>query len=338
MSAATWKRIRLDPATAIAWRSDGSLVIGFNDLPTSLPLHITSHSQHIATWLSLFDGSRSGHELLRSSMAMGVSISLASEVLNALAHGGHIFNVTSTAPTSIADTSLREIRALARLEGISVDEFATTSTSQRVLVHGPGALAAAIFADLRLTLGNVGWDPASTSRIRPEDAVGALDTQAIGKSWLELAVAIEHPTIVIVISDVLDLAELSNRFAGCAVLPIVAHQHRFAIGPLLGTEESMCGRCMHQLRKSRDAEWSFAVTQLTHHKRALPVHMLRQLHNVASTATLNIDALVRHQKIYGLLAESLELIAPNPAWIRRTWDRPTDCQCLTSHCESQSVQ
>ncbi|MEY2634191.1 MAG: hypothetical protein RIS75_131 [Actinomycetota bacterium] len=338
MSVAGWKRVRFDPATALVWRSDGSLVIGFNDLETSHALHICEHPKLIATWLTLFDGSRSGHELLRSALAMGVPLTQATAVMGALAEAGHMYEVTSVAPAGSASTAHRELRVGARMYGLPLEEFTSRTVDHRILVLGSGSLAAAIFTDLRQTFAHVGWQPDSTARIRPEDAVGSLASAEIGRPWFQLEQPQSQPTLVIAVGDVLDVSSLVDSFPDCALLPVVAHQHRFAIGPLLETSVSLCARCIHHNRMAADGEWSFAITQLTHHKRALPIHSVRHINNVASTVTLHVDFLLRNNATFGLLSESFELIPPNPLWRRRSWQQVEGCNCLSGLNESQSVE
>jgi len=338
MSVASWKRVRFDPATPLTWRSDGSVVIGFNDLPTSRALHVCEHSKLIATWLTLFDGSRSGHQLLRSALAMGVSVTQTSAILNSLAEAGHVYEVTSVSPMTSPGTSLRELRVGARTHGLSIERYVEGAKSHRVLVHGSGSLAAALFNELRQTISQLGWEPASTARVRPEDAVGSIPSATIGQPWTQLAQPLTQPTLIIAVGDVIDVSTMVEKFPGSALLPVVAHQHRFAIGPLLETVGSLCARCIHHNRVAHDSEWSFAITQLTHHKRALPVHSMRHINNVVSTVTLHVELLLRQHATYGLLTESFELIPPHPHWLRRSRAQVAGCDCMQQTPQSQSVE
>lgn len=269
---------------------------------------------------------------------MGVSLTQASAILTALADAGQIYDVTSVTPASVSGATHRELRVGARIQGQPVETFVEAALDHRVLVHGSGSVAAAIFEDLHHTIPQLGWEPASTARVRPEDAVGAIPVATIGRAWTEFEQTVTQPTLIIAVGDVIDVSTMVEKFPGSALLPVIAHQHRFAIGPLLETVGSLCARCIHHNREANDSEWGFAITQLTHHKRALPVHSLRHINNVASTVTLNVDLLLRNHATYGLLTESFELIPPHPHWLRRTWQQIEGCDCLQRTTESQSVE
>lgn len=313
------KRIRLDPSVPWFWRQDGTLQLGFPDVPEGQALVIREHPREVATWLRLWDGSQDGNSLQASALAMGIPEATARGVMTKLLRAGHAFEVeTLTAARAVAGI-FRDLHFAAGLGGLGLSELVMARGGRRVLVTGAGALAYRLHRGLQRAQADCGWQPEHPSRIRPEDAGADIPRHAVGRPWRELAVPVTQPHLVVAIADAFDLEELSRRFGSSLLLPVVIHKRRIAVGPLLHCRGGITAAELHARRVEAEPDWNLALIQLLHQPRPLPVvgdpwlgaaeHMLLGL-------TLEILSGAAPPELLGC---SLELLPPASLWRMRDW-------------------
>lgn len=323
-------RLRLAAATAISWRTDGSLVVGFNDQPSSAAVRIAAHAKQVAVWLSLLDGSRTAGQLTESGQALGIPGSAVADLLTELRRSGHVYAV-ETINGCRQSSQLRDLRHAAAVRGRELGGLLAQRQNRAVLICGAGPLPAKLVQDLQSHWLNVGWLPESAARIRPEDLESTgLAQRHLGKTWNSLARQVAQPALVIAVADVLDTEQLELRFANSAVLPVVAHQRRIAIGPLLNTSNARCSECLTAERVRNDPDWTFTLTQLLHTRRQLPSIGEPWLGQARTQVVAIALQLLDEAAVAGLAEASLELIPPEPVWRWRYWPATGQCNCASA--------
>ena len=324
------QRPRLDPATPLSWSTDGRLVIGFADQPTSMAVIVADQAREVAVWVSLLDGSRTEADLIASAQAMGLSGGYASRLLAELLAAGQASEVETGPVLQGSETLLRDLRQASTYTGAALEGLVGRRASTEVLVHGAGALPSLVVDLLAKQLLRVTWEPTHKSRIRAQDLVDGADPALIGKTWLALRRPAARPQLVVAIAEAHDPEELSERFARTPVLLVTCHRHRVSIGPTLNLGGTACGRCLNRQRAAADSDWPFSLTQLLHSPRPISSPGQPWLGLAANQlATLVIDAVDRGA--VGFIANhSWELAPPDPIWRWRSWPSAADCDCRSA--------
>ena len=306
--------IRRDPGSPIYWTREGSIVIGFKDDPSSNCYLITENSQEFRKLLQLCDGKVDFNHLLQSGLAMGLQEDVMRKVFSDLLELGHLKPINS-----IRSHEPSNIHADAQLLGLSSAEIQSNRGKHRVLIYGAGRPAAILLSALESHDVPVGWIPASKERIRDEDLSG-LGIEYISKRWDDLRVPIQNPHIAVCFDVTHDSEGIEAQFPNTIIFPVIVHQRRLAIGPLLGVKGGLCGSCLNQIRSTNDQDWSLGTAQLLHERRHPPVIAMRWANVLSWTLTNYLLELIDMKQSSALINHSLELQPPNPVWRLRSWE------------------
>lgn len=309
--------IRLEPSSPLSWTRDGSLLVGFKDDPNSRCYVIDEHQKEMRQILSLCDGKYELEHIIQSGLAMGIHESFVRETLKNLTDRGHIRVVNS-----VKSHAPQNIHSDAQLLRRSSAEIQVNRAHHRVLVYGAGRTPATLVAALEAHDVPVGWTPASKERIRDDELEG-VRRDYLTKRWDDFSVAIKDPNIAVCFDIAHDSEGIETQFPHAIVFPVIVHQRRLAIGPLLGVNGGLCGSCLNQIRLSNDADWSLTTAQLLHERRQPPLIASRWSNVLAWTLTNYLLELIDTKQSSGLLNHSLELQPPYPDWRVRSWEQFT---------------
>lgn len=323
-----WQRVRLDPSTPLWWRADGTFVIGHTDDLASAPVQRHSDATEFATLCQLLDGTHSAHQLLQSGAAMGLSTVNVRSFLVELAAAGHIHEVEVDSLPTIAHSTWRNVKHLARVHGRAETHVLAAREHYRVLVVGVGAVAAQLYAQCVQAGLRTGWAPESNRKIRLDDCVATyLNPDLVGMRWQELAVDISSPRLVVSVAQSHSSLQLQEYFGEALVLPLTVHQRRMSIGPLLNAYGGLCAECADAHRAAADPDWSYRQAQLADSGLAPPVIADAFRDAFVGSALTWILELADTSSTHGLHLTSWELLPPTPLWQMRRWSRANDCAC-----------
>lgn len=309
--------IRLEPGSPLSWTREGSLLIGFKDDPNSRCYVIDEHQKEMRQVLSLCDGKYELEHVIQSGLAMGIRESFLRETLKNLSERGHLRVVNS-----VKSHAPQNIHSDAQLLRRSSAEIQANRAHHRVLVYGSGRTPAALVSALVANDVPVGWTPASKERVR-DDELDGVRSDYLTKRWDDFSVAIKDPNIAVCFDVAHDSEGIEAQFPHAIVFPVIVHQRRLAIGPLLGVNGGLCGSCLNQIRLSNDADWSLTTAQLLHERRQPPLIATRWSNVLTWTLANYLLELIDTKRSSGLLNHSLELHPPYPDWRVRSWEQFT---------------
>lgn len=323
-----WQRIRLDPSTPLWWRTDGTLVIGHADDSASAAVEARERASEFSTLTQLLDGTHAAHSLLQTGQAMGIPAIDVRRFLVALAEAGHIHEVEVEAAPLLAHSAVRNVRHLARVRGIEESQALEQRQDFRVLIVGIGAVAAQLFANCTQAGLTTGWSTHSSRKIRIDDCTTVgLNPDTIGMAWSDLAEPIRDPDLIVVVAQTYAGFELIEKYGTRLLLPLIVHQRRMSIGPLLNTSEGPCAACTDVERARADPDWAYRQAQLRSMDLAPPVLSDAFRDAFVGSAMAWILELVDTSHTHGLHETSWELLPPIPVWQTRHWARAESCSC-----------
>jgi hypothetical protein len=316
--------IRFDPAIPLFWRKNGNFVIGFPDIPESNAIEIRTHTKQVATWIALIDGTRSLTALIESGTALGIPAATLTYLLDHFQAASHTFEVRTLSSEETVRHQLSDIRYQSGLLRTDITNLLSERISTGIEVVGAGVLPARVITELSSMGFQINWTPNSKNRIRLEDAeLGGLPLRKVGQRWNELTEVSQPPALQLIFMDSFD-PNLVNPNLTC--VPIIWHQRRVAIGPMLQIAGCHSAQCLHHIRLEQDPEWSFTLTQLIHNQRPTPIIGRPWLELATSQITSLILQLSKSECPIELTDSALELIPPNSLWRLRSW-QASKCNC-----------
>lgn len=316
--------LRFDPAIPLFWRQNGDFVVGFPDIPESNAVEIRAHAKQVATWIALIDGTRSVTSLLESGTALGIPPGTLSGLLGHLKTAGHVFEVRTLPSEETVRHQLSDIRYQSGVLGTTLHELLSDRSQLGIEVVGAGVLPARVVFELKNLGFKVNWSPNSKSRIRHEDAeLSGLGSKVVGQRWNDLTEVVQPPLLQLLFADSFD-PNLVNPNLIC--IPIIWHQKRVAVGPVLQNSAGHSAQCLHDIRLQQDPEWSFTLTQLIHNQRPTPILGRPWLDLATSQITSLLLQLAQAECPIELTHSALELLPPKSLWKLRKW-QSQNCKC-----------
>jgi hypothetical protein len=300
--------------------------------------------------LALLDGTRDAAQLQAAARAVGCPPERLATLLGLLSDAGVLVDAAQgwppaaprTAPAQERARLSAEVGALSLVRGPAAGDVAARRSAARVLVRGAGRVGAGI-ATLLAGAGVGAVDVEDLQPARPHDTgpgglalddVGRARGEAVRERVRVLAPSVDVAAgaahlVVLSPSDDVPLDDVAGQVVpGTPHLVAEVRDAVGVVGPLVLPGSTACLRCLDLTRSDLDPDWPALAAQLAQPVRTGPAGDTVLCAAVAAQAAGQVLTLLDGGASPATLDGTLELLAQDWRWRRRSWAPHRDCGCV----------